>query len=141
MQSMSDWQGLSEPCGKMCTPKVLCGRGCSVCKSILTCLGMSLQGWMSGQAFAHSLVASVPVATVDKYLARVDRLPHALAGCKCAATPETMREAALCPLCADALQAHVRLPVRSGASCMVLRARKPQTASVAACAAGVPQEL
>lgn len=49
---------------------------------MLACLWIPPQGWMSGRAFAHSLVASVPVAAVDKYLAKVDQLPHALAGYK-----------------------------------------------------------
>ncbi|KAK9840845.1 hypothetical protein WJX81_008619 [Elliptochloris bilobata] len=40
------------------------------------------QGWMSGCAFAHSLVASVPMTSVGNYLARVEQLPPALAGCK-----------------------------------------------------------
>ena len=69
-------------CSVVCTCKVMCRQGCSVRESMLTCLCLPPQGWMSGRAFAHSLVASVPVAAVDKYLARVDQLPHALAGCK-----------------------------------------------------------
>lgn len=40
------------------------------------------QGWMSGRAFAHSLVASLPVMMVGKYLDRVEQLPAELTSCK-----------------------------------------------------------
>ena len=40
------------------------------------------QGWMSGRAFAHSLVASLPVTMVGKYLDRVEQLPAELTSCK-----------------------------------------------------------
>ena len=124
----------------VCTCIVMCRQGCSVRKSMLACLCLPPQGWMSGQAFAHSLVASVPVAAVDKYLARVNQLPHALAGCKVCSHPCCQR--AKLPCTGNVLMGCERMcACLSGppVAAWWTKIRKLPSASVGVCAAGVPK--
>ena len=43
---------------------------------------MSVQGYIPGVSFAHSLVSHSKMQSVDDYLTRIDGLPAALKACK-----------------------------------------------------------
>ena len=118
----ADQQVVTEARNVVCTSEVMCKQGCSVRNNVLACPYLPPQGFMSGRAFAHSLVASVPVAAVDKYLAKVDQLPPALAGCKVGSHSCSQRaKLRYVKNVPTGCGAHVCLPVGSGISSMVDR--------------------